>query len=157
VEIVAASRPGQELELSYYRGGTLTRKTVRLAPAVLDARATPAASPTNPAIGGLLGGLGGDRPIVRRVGEVIDNMARPAGGQPIGLGEEVNALKSQVELLQATVRSLEDRLNRLEGKVAPVENEAAPQLQPGDDPVKRLELKLTPPDKPALPTPPALP
>lgn len=157
VEIVAASRPGQELELSYYRGGTLTRKTVRLAPTVLDARATPAASPTNPAIGGLLGGVGGDRPIVRRVGEVIDNLARPAGGQPIGLGEEVNALKSQVELLQATVRSLEDRLNRLEGKAAPIENEAAPQLQPGDDPVKRLELKLTPPDKPALPTPPALP
>jgi membrane-associated protease RseP (regulator of RpoE activity) len=159
VELVAAARPGQEMELTYYRGATLTRKTVRLSPAVLDARGTPAASPTNPsnAISGIIGGVGGDRPIVRRVGEVIDNLARPAGGQPVGLGEEVNALKSQVELLQATVRSLEDRLNRLEGKAAPVENEAAPKLPPGNDPVKRLELKLAPPDPPALPTPPALP
>jgi membrane-associated protease RseP (regulator of RpoE activity) len=159
VELVAAARPGQEMELTYYRGATLTRKTVRLSPAVLDARGTPAASPTNPAAGisGILGGVGGDRPIVRRVGEVLDNMARPAGGQPVGVMDEVNALKSQVELLQATVRSLEDRLNRLEGKAAPVENEASPKLPPGEDPVKRLELKLTPPDKPALPTPPALP
>lgn len=159
VELVAAARPGQEMELTYYRAATLTRKTVRLAPAVLDARGTPAASPTNPAggISGIIGGVGGDRPIVRRVGEVIDNLARPAGGQPVGVIDEVNSLKSQVELLQATVRSLEDRLNRLEGKSAPVENEAAPKLPPGEDPVKRLELKLTPPDKPALPTPPALP
>ncbi len=157
VELVAAARPGQEMELTYYRGATLTRKTVRLAPAVLDARGTPAASPTNPAISGMIGGVGGDRPIVRRVGEVIDNLARPAGGQPVGMVEEMNALKSQVELLQATVRSLEDRINRLEGKAAPVENEAAPKLPPGEDPVKRLELKLTPPDRPALPTPPAVP
>lgn len=158
VEIVAAARPGQDVELTYYNGATLTRKSVRLAPTVLDARGTPSASPTNPAAGisGLIGGVGGDRPIVRRVGEVIDNLARPAGGQPVGIGEEVNALKSQVELLQATIRSLEDRVNRLEGK-APAGNEAAPSLPPGDDPVKRLELKLTPPDRPALPTPPAVP
>ncbi|WP_254507827.1 PDZ domain-containing protein [Anatilimnocola floriformis] len=162
VELVAAARAGQEMELSYYRGATLTRKTVRLAPAALDARAQPAGNPAGGnvavgggALGGILGGAGGDRPIVRRVGEVIDGLARPAGGQPVGLGEEVNALKSQVELLQATIRSLEDRINRLEGR-APA-NEAAPALPPGDDPVKRLELKLTPPEKPALPTPPALP
>ena len=160
VDLVAAARSGQEMELTYYRGATLTRKTVRLSPAVLDARATPAGNPAT-GISGIIGGVGGDRPIVRRVGEVIDNLARPAGGQPVvgqpmGLNDEVNALKSQVELLQATIRSLEDRLNRLEGK-APAANEAAPRLNPGDDPVKRLELKLAPPEKPALPTPPALP
>lgn len=158
VALVAVSRPGQEVELSYYNRGTLTRKTVRLAPAVLDARGTPAvtAQPgaVTPSISGILGGAG-DRPIVRRVGEVIDNLARPAGGQPAGLVEEVNSLKSQVELLQATIRSLEERINKLEGK--PVVNEGPPPKLPGDDPVKRLELKLTPPDKPALPTPPALP
>lgn len=152
VALVAAGRAGQEMELTYYRGATLSRKSVRLAPAVLDARATPAGNSGN-AISGIIGGAAGDRPIVRRVGEVIDNLARPAGGQPAGLVEEVNSLKSQVELLQATIRSLEDRLNRLEGKP----NEAAPKLPPGDDPVKRLELKLTPPEKPALPTPPAVP
>jgi len=154
VELVAAARAGQEMELTYYRGTTLTRKSVRLAPAVVDARSTPAAgNPAVPGIGGLIGAAG-DRPIVRRVGEVIDNLARPAGGQPSGLVEEVNALKSQVESLQATIRSLEDRLNRLEGKTQPPPNEAAPRLPPGDDPVKRLELKLAPPEKPALPTPP---
>jgi serine protease Do len=155
VDTVAASLPGDELELSYYRGVTLTRKTVRLAPAALDARAAPA-----PAAAPILGGVAGDRPIVRRVGEVIDNLARPAGGAPVGMIDEVNALKSQVELLQATVRSLEDRLNRLEGKVAPRANEeGAAAVQPAApaDPVRKLELKLAPPDKPALPTPPPVP
>lgn len=149
VDTVAASRPGEEIELSYYRGATLTRKTVRLAPAALDARAMPA-NPAGPSA--ILGGAG-DRPIVRRVGEVIDNLARPAGGAPAGMIDEVNALKSQVELLQASIRTLEERLNRLEGKAAPQGNDAAAPA----DPVRKLELRLAPPDKPALPTPPPVP
>jgi hypothetical protein len=163
VELVAAARPGQEVELSYYRGGTLTRKTVRLAPAVLDARATPAgANPSAaPAIGGILNGLGGDRPLARRIGEVVDNLARPAGGVPSGQAEDVAALRSQVELLQATIRSLEERLLRLEGKVGIAKPEDAgavePRLPPADGALRKLELQLTPPEKPALPTPPPTP
>ncbi|WP_425614503.1 PDZ domain-containing protein [Anatilimnocola sp. NA78] len=159
VAIVAASRPGQEVELSYYRGGTLTRKTVRLSPTVLDSRAMPPAVPpaagNPPAIGGILGGAAGDRPLVRRVGEVLDNLARPAGGAPAGQMEDISALRSQVELLQATVRSLEDRLQKLEGKVS-----APPEAAPADPlraPVRGPELPLAPPERPALPTPPALP
>ncbi len=163
VEVVAAARPGQEVELSYYRGATLTRKTVRLAPAALDARGTPAATGPAAGLGGILSGGVGDRPLVRRVGEVIDGFARPAGGPPAGQQEDIATLRSQVELLQATIRSLEDRLLRLEGKLGvarPVEEvpgEAPLPRLPADDPVRRLELKLAPPEKPALPTPPPTP
>jgi len=161
VAIIAASRPGQEVELSYYRGGTLTRKTVRLSPTVLDSRAMPAvaapspAAGSPPAIGGILGGVGGDRPLVRRVGEVLDNLARPAGGVPAGQMEDISALRSQVELLQATVRSLEERLNKLEGKAGAAAE--APPVNAPRDPVRGPELPLAPPERPALPTPPALP
>ncbi|QDU29808.1 putative periplasmic serine endoprotease DegP-like precursor [Anatilimnocola aggregata] len=158
VGVIAVSRPGQEVELSYYRGATLTRKTVRLSPTVLDARAMPAAPgpavSSPPAIGGILGGAAGDRPLVRRVGEVLDNFARPAGGPPAGQMEDIATLKSQIELLQATVRSLEDRLLKLESKSAPAV-EAAPDLP--RDAIRGPELPLVPPALPALPTPPALP
>lgn len=163
VELVSASRPGQELEVSYYRGATLTRKTVRLSPAAVDARGTPAGVGAAPGVGNLLNGVGGDRPIVRRVGEVLDNLARPAGGAPAGQMEEISALRSQVELLQATVRSLEERIIRLEekaGDAAPAEvlpNGGARLPPAGDAPVRRPELPLAPPARPALPTPPATP
>lgn len=163
VELVAAARPGQEMEVSYYNRATLSRKTIRLAPSVVDARGTPGLNPTTtpPAIGGILNG-GGDRPILGRIGAVVDNLARPAGGAPAGQMEEVTALKSQVELLQATIRSLEERLLRLENKAGiarPAEGAGGvePRLPQADDALRKLELQLTPPEKPALPTPPPTP
>lgn len=162
VELVAAARPGQELEVSYYRGATLSRKTVRLAPAVLDANARPAGTlptTTPPALGGILNGAGGGGPLARRIGEVVDGLARPAGGAPAGQMEDVAALRSQVELLQATIRSLEERLLRLEDKagIAKPEGPGEPRLPQADDALRKLELQLTPPEKPALPTPPPVP
>jgi hypothetical protein len=73
--------------------------------------------------------------------------------------EDVTALRSQVELLQATIRSLEERLMRLEAKagIAKPEGAGEPPLPQGDDAVRKLELKLAPPEKPALPTPPPAP
>lgn len=160
VAYVAAASPGQEVELSYYRGAILTRKTVRLAPAALEARGTPA--PASSPLGGILGG-GGDRPFLRKAEQVLDNLARPAGGVPAGQMEDVAALKSQVELLQATIRSLEERLMKVEGKVgigrgdpAGVEAGGA-RLPPAVDPLRRNDLPLVPPDRPALPTPPPTP
>lgn len=161
VEFVAAARPGQEMEVSYYRGATLSRKTIRLAPAVLDANARPAGTLTTtpPALGGILNGAAGGGPLARRIGEVVDNLARPAGGAPAGQMEDVAALRSQVELLQATIRSLEDRLLRLENKagIAKPEGAGEPRLPQADDALRKLELQLTPPEKPALPTPPPVP
>lgn len=161
VALVAASRPGQEVEVSYYRGATLTRRTIRLSPVALDARGTPVPSVTQsqpPAIGGLLGGSVGERPLARRVGEVLDNLARPAGGPPVGQMEDISALRNQVELLQATVRSLEERLRKLEGKTSVVDPPVE-ALPGGANPaVRGPEFPLAPPTNPALPTPPpALP
>jgi PDZ domain-containing secreted protein len=159
VGYIATARPGQEVELNYYRGTILTRKTVRLAPAALDARGTPAGS----GISGIIGGGASDRPLVRKVEQVLDNLARPAGGVPAGQMEDVAALKSQVELLQATIRSLEDRLMKVEGKVgigrpeAGGAEEGGARLPPAVDPLRRNELPLAPPDRPALPTPPPTP
>jgi membrane-associated protease RseP (regulator of RpoE activity) len=161
VDLVAAARPGQEMEVNYYRGNTLSRKTVRLGSATFDANARPAgvAPAAPPAIGGVIGGGAGDRPIVRRIGEVVDQLARPAGGTPAGQMEEINALKSQVELLQATVRSLEERLLRLENKagIGKPEEAAEPQAPQGNDALRKLELQLTPPEQPPLPAAPPAP
>ena len=170
VAIIGASRPGQEVEVSYYRGITLARRTIRLSPVALDARGTPPPPTPNPpgsnppAIGGLLGGAAADRPLARRVGEVLDNLARPAGGAPAGQMEDIAALRSQVELLQATVRSLEDRLLKLEAKEAGPAR-AVPVVPPPVEPLpadpaggtRKPTLPLSPPETPALPTPPALP
>jgi membrane-associated protease RseP (regulator of RpoE activity) len=165
VAIIGASRPGQEVEVSYYRGITLARRTIRLSPVAIDARTTPPPpTPNPPAIGGLLGGAAADRPLARRVGEVLDNLARPAGGAPAGQMEDIAALRSQVELLQATVRSLEERLLKLEAKEAGPAREV-PVVPPPVEPLpadpaggtRKPALPLSPPETPALPTPPALP
>lgn len=161
VSYIAAARPGQDVELNFYRGGTLTRKTVRLAPTAVDGRAAPA---SNSPLGGIVGGNLADRPILRRAEQVLDQLARPAGGVPAGQMEDVANLRSQVELLQATVRSLEERLMKLEGKLGAAPGaieggggEGGARLPPANAPVRRNDLELAPPDRPALPTPPATP
>ncbi len=125
VAAIGASRPGDEVEITYYRGGTVSRKDVTLV-----AAADP--SLLAPGTGGLRG-----RPLLDRVERGLDGPARPevgasdrsaiirrapAAAADSPLHDEIAALKERIE-------TLEMRLAELEGKL-PVERPA-----PGaDDP-----------------------
>lgn len=141
-ELIAAVRtatPGQEMELTYYHGDKLARKTVRLAPAT--AAVAPGLGP-EPRPGGMLPGAGApgaDRPLLRKVEQLVDNIARNgAGGVAVDVGPDPRvpvggntaALQQQIDLLQEEVRSLHERVQLLESKLAEPRGEAGPRFTP---------------------------
>lgn len=163
VGVVRSSRPGQELELSYYQGNQLFRKTVRLAP-VAPAIAPGLSLDISPNSGGGLPGSG--RPLIDKVGRLLDGISRGgAGGLPgagPGLGiangdpglapgtlpngfQEAPTLPNQgvlgtmqerIDALEQAVRALNERVQQLEAKLAtPAKNNDS-------------DLRLTPPAPP---------
>lgn len=141
VSIIAASRPGQEVELTYYQGATLARKSVRLAAST----GTPAPGATVPGLP-----LAGDRPVIRRVEQMLQQFTQPGGAPGFDPGaapaadprfgggpamDATSAMEAEIAALKDRILDLEDRLMRLEKK-----------LPASDDP-----LLLPPPPKNQLP------
>jgi serine protease Do len=112
VDAIRTSKPGQEVELTYYNGPELTRKTLRLGSAGPAPAGIGEASPRTNRID--LGPAAADRPLLRGVERAINNLGGGAGvvvepGQP----GEVAALRQEVAELRDRVRALEDRIERI--------------------------------------------
>jgi S1-C subfamily serine protease len=139
VSAIRVGRVGQEIELTYYEGADLARKTVRLAPAAAGIAAAPAGG-APPARGGLDLGIGGpNRPLLNRVEDLVEGIAgsprtAPAGTTPLNGGRgpstvydpaEMAALRNTVLSLEEKITSLEERIKLLEAKLGnepPAEN-----------------------------------
>jgi membrane-associated protease RseP (regulator of RpoE activity) len=155
---VRSSQPGQELELSYYQRDRLFRKTVRLAPA------TPAIAPGLSLGISPSGAPATDRPLLNKVGRLIDGISRGGTGALPGPGlgiangvpslapgtlpqgfQEAPTLPNQgvlgtmqerIDAQERDVRTLNERVRSLEEKLgAPAKNSDA-------------DLRLTPPAPP---------
>ena len=140
VGAIRVGRVGQEIELTYYEGADLARKTVRLAPAAAGISAAPPAAGAPPRPAPLDLNLGGpNRPLLNRVEELVEGIAgspRTAPGASAGGASargpstvydpaEMAALRDHVLQLEETVKSLEERVKLLEAKLgneAPAEN-----------------------------------
>lgn len=131
VSFIATAQPGQEVELAYYEGSRLTRKTVRLAPASQTAPSTatpsvvaPASPAPAPRTGPLgLGGIGGlgnsDRPLLNRVERMVDGLTVPRAPSTVYNPADMAALQTHLAELTQQLRAVEERLNALEGKGTP--------------------------------------
>lgn len=132
VELIRVARPGSEVELTYYQGDKLARKTIKLAAAV-DAGSLPPGAP-QPGIG-----IPGDRPILRKVEELLGGLTRPGGGLPGAVPpaaeepgveaprpgfdpDEMALLKQELSNMQAEMRLLKARVEDLESKVKTLED-----------------------------------
>ena len=113
VAFIRAARPGQEVEMGYYEGDVLRRKTVRLGPTAVGFAPT-----TPPAVGG--GGpgigLGGDRPVLNRLEKVADSIIGARGAPTVYDPSDMATLKARVAELTEQVKALEERLKTLEGR-----------------------------------------
>ena len=130
ISVVSASKPGQEVELSYYQGERLTRKNVKLGAATavglgpaapsIDLPPPPASPPA---------ASGPDRPLLRRFEDLVDDKLANPPRTPIG---STILDPSAIKLLFERVSQLEERVKQLEGKVG-VES-AAPPASPAVPP-----------------------
>lgn len=131
VGAIRAARPGQEVELTYYQGANLARKTVRLAPAAATA-AVPADSGSS--VGpGLRFPAGGDRPILRRVEEAVEGLRRPGGISTTVDPSQIAENTRQIELLLEKLEAIESRLQLIEAKLGnepPAVNAERPAAEP---------------------------
>jgi hypothetical protein len=142
-ELVAAirTRPvGTEVELTYYEGADLARKSLRLAPAAAGIAAAPGVG--LPPTGGLTPSapldlkLGGpDRPLLNKVEQLVEGITSPRtapGALPRGPStvydpSEMAALRDHVLQLEEKITALEERVKLLEAKLgadAPAANPA---------------------------------
>jgi membrane-associated protease RseP (regulator of RpoE activity) len=125
VSAIRVGRVGQEIELTYYQGDDLARKTVRLAPAAAGIAAAPTGAP--PVRGGGIDlGIGGaDRPLLNKVENLVEGITNPRtapGAIPRGPSTvydpaEMAALRSTVLSLEEKVTALEERIKLLEAKL----------------------------------------
>ena len=151
VAAIAASHPGDEVELSYYQGNRLATKNVTLV-AAGDSRLL---APGTPRIERNTG----DRPLLNRVEGTLGGAPRPgaaaddpAAAAPSAASSETE-LREEIEKLKATIEDLEKRLAEVEatlaasrplpdaGGAAPAEPPAgaAPAAEPaGDAPAPTL-------------------
>ena len=125
VAAIAASRPGDEVELSYYQGTRLASKNVTLS-AAADSRLTAPGAPLR------------DRPLLNRLERDLEGPTRPgaASDDPSGAapgGSEME-LREEIEKLKSTVEALEMRLAEIEAKLAAArplpDADAAPAIAP---------------------------
>jgi hypothetical protein len=115
VAAIAASRPGDEVEISYYNGNSLARKDVTLVAAADPSLLAPGA-----------GGLHRERPLLGRVERAIEGLTRPGAGagDPSGVApgavpaDPAMPLREEIDALKSRIETLEMRLSELEGKLA---------------------------------------
>lgn len=162
IDLVRGMRPGDELMLSYYRGSTLLRKTVRLGEA---GRAETAAAEIDEPRRDTV--REGDRPLLRRLERALDAVGperplpeRASVPAAASSRESVDELRAEVDRLRARVEELELRLTKIEsgaGRRAPEEPVAEDRpvedrIEP--DPAAEPPLRLNPPkEPPPRPTP----
>jgi S1-C subfamily serine protease len=93
---VAAARPGDTVEITYYRRNEVFRKKVRLAPLVAEVEPRDA----------------DDRPILRKLERALDSVIEPPPprGDVRSLEAEVLRLRDRVEFLERRLEQLESRL-----------------------------------------------
>jgi hypothetical protein len=112
VDAIRTSRPGQEVELGYYRGPEFTRKTVRL-----DATGVPVEGP-RPGVRIEVGP--GDRPLLHAAERMFDSLARPGTAGSVaapGDSPQLQAMQEEILELRDQVKTLEDRVRALEAKL----------------------------------------
>jgi S1-C subfamily serine protease len=144
VGMIRAGRVGEEIELTYYDGPNLARKSLRLAPAASGLVASPGAIPpgvgppssTAPrATAPLDLNLGGtDRPLLNKVEQLVEGITSPRtapgsiarGPSTVYNPSEMAALRDHVLSLETTINALEERIKLLEAKLGT----AAPAANP---------------------------
>ena len=140
IALIRAAEPGEEMELSYYQGDRLARKTIRLSTAALAIAPGLSIEIDPPADSGPRG----DRPLLRKVERLIDDVAR-GGAVPNGVppgADTIAVMQQRIDALEEEVRSLAERIKLLE---MPLERPAANRG------ANDLELPLAPPARPAPP------
>lgn len=138
IEQIAVSRPGQEVEITYYVRDRLQRKNVVLG--VGDGG--PVRTPE-----GVIGQLGdGDRPLLRKLEGVLDGLGAGRGGgvdvdvdatlnrPPAANGAANTEMRRQLEELQITVERLAKRVKELEAKVGAGNSDIPPPPPKNDGP-----------------------
>jgi hypothetical protein len=172
INAVRASRPGQEVEISYYEGNRLSRKPVRLAAAGVS---------SSPAHSGGLSDLGGAMPpasgppasgsvpapgatgaprargsgggLLSRIDRMADNLARPQSTMTVWDPLAMASLQARVEELTSSVKTLEERLRAIESKIgAGGANATIPSSPPTSTPSFGVPSSL-PSSTPALGSP----
>jgi hypothetical protein len=125
---IQTRRPGQQAELSYYEGQQLYRRQVTLSPAAStpgpDVPSLPAPPPLHlPDNGGSRRPApGSPRPLLDRLGRVLDDLVDPTSNPPTAdatPASELAELRRQVQELSLQVQQLADRLSRLEAQLEP--------------------------------------
>jgi hypothetical protein len=127
VAAVSAAPTDRAVELSYYEGDRLYRKRVHLLGTAAAQAAPIASAPIRREPQALRGGpsleqqLGGEgqRPVLGRVGQLLDGLVAPASGtarpvQPASDSNETALLREQVSLLQQELEALRARLTVVE-------------------------------------------
>jgi hypothetical protein len=123
VEVIRAAKPGDEVEITYYSGNKLTRKSVRLAPAAGASLIGPGYS------------RAADRPLPSRAEQAMESMTRPGGGadaasraSSTGLGRVMSlSMIDQLEALRERVKALEEKVAELEARLS----KGSPAGEPG--------------------------
>ena len=134
VAAIRGARAGQEVELTYYEGDRLGRKTVKLAPAAVGIvpAMPPARAPAIGGLGGMIGGGGigadatGDRPLLSRVERMVDSVTQPRGPSTVFNPQDMAALQGRMLELTQQMQKLEQRLQAIESKLG-----TAPAPAPG--------------------------
>jgi membrane-associated protease RseP (regulator of RpoE activity) len=142
VAAVRATRPGRDVEITYYDRDRMSRKMVQLPAGQVpdissnsERRINPVPTPTTTSppppnsLGQQLGG-NGQRPLLGRIGSLLDNVVAPAQAidntvaptptvaNRVDTGSEISQLRSQVEQLQRQVESLQKSIDALEKRMA---------------------------------------
>lgn len=127
VAAIRSARTDRPIELSYYEIDRLYRKRVHLLGASATQIAPTAPAPVRrepqplrggPSLEEQLGGRG-QRPVLGRVGQLLDGLVAPAAGaapltQPVPESSETTLLREQVALLQQELEALRERLAAVE-------------------------------------------
>ena len=134
VAVIRGARAGQEIELTYYEGDRLGRKTVKLAPSAVGTvpAIPPREGPTGPLGLGTGPGTGNDRPLLSRVERMVDSMTQPRGPSTVYNPADMAALQARMMELTQQMQKLDERMKALESKLgtAPTATSPAPPPAP---------------------------
>lgn len=135
VSAINAAPTDREVELSYYDGDRLYRKRVHLLGAAVTQTAPTAPAPvrrepqsqplrSGPSLEQQLGGQG-QRPVLGRVGQLLDGLVAPASGATPYAEPAVDA--NENAMLRAQVSSLQQELEAVRARLAAIEKQLQAQ------------------------------
>ena len=137
VGIIRSPAPDRPIEFSYYQGERLVRKSIQLTVAGeqfpaeprrevrRETQQQPGELPRQPAGPSLEQQLGeqGRRPVLGRVGRIIDSLVAPADAElPVQPDVPAPPADNEVEALRAQVATLQQQLATLQKRLAEVES-----------------------------------